>query len=434
MNPTKRIIICCDGTWNQPDIDPTNVVKLVRSIEPVAADGTQQVVFYDQGVGTGSKSDKLLGGAFGKGLAKNMLDCYRFLVHNYHEGDEIYTFGFSRGAYTSRAFAGFVYAIGLMKKSRLEQLPKAYQYYRTEPRKRPPSSYDDNPRPNIRMVGVWDTVGALGAPTPLLGRFTKPWVGFFNTHISPIIEYAYQALALDEQRTTFRPDLWTGTVEPHQTVEQCWFRGVHSDIGGGYKESGLSDIALFWMVGKAQDLGLEVDTDYLRHICHPNPNMAAHDSFSTGYKLLEKLKVKPLIRNVYGEQEDERTRPLNVTIHDTVMTAIRSGHYLPQNFDFPFPEEVVDQPESDHDYHERRHETRHTVNHVEAEVALAPDAQPLSCELLDYSLKGGVRIRTNQPIQAGAKVQIASDFFDPTEAVCVWTKEQDHGLAFEKAA
>lgn len=431
MIRSKRIIICCDGTWNQPDVDPTNVVKMVRSINPVADDGTQQVVFYDQGVGTGSKTDKLVGGAFGKGLAKNVLDCYRFLVHNYHEGDEIYALGFSRGAYTARAFAGFVYAIGLMEKSELEQLPKAYRYYRTEPGKRPPSPYDNNPRPAIRMVGVWDTVGALGAPTPLLRKATRNWVGFFNTHISPIIEHAYQALALDEQREPFLPDLWTGTVEPHQTVEQCWFRGVHSDIGGGYQESGLSDIALFWMAGKAQDLGLDLDTRYLQHIGHPNPNMPAHDSFSVGYRLLEMLKFQRGIRSVYG---DPHHPPLNITIHDTVMASIRSGHYLPQNLDFPFPGEVIDEPASDRDYHERRHQPRHTVTHVEAELALASDAQPLSCELLDYSLEGGVRIRTNHPIQQGAKVLVASDFFDPTEAVCVWKNNQDHGLAFAKAA
>lgn len=431
MIPSKRIIICCDGTWNQPDVDPTNVIKLVRSIKPMASDGTQQVVFYDQGVGTGSKTDKLIGGAFGKGLAKNVLDCYRFLVHNYHDGDEIYTLGFSRGAYTARAFAGFVYAVGLMQKSELETLPQAYRYYRTEPGKRPASTYDENNRPAIRMVGVWDTVGALGAPMPLLRKATRNWVGFFNTHISPIIEHAYQALALDEQREPFLPDLWTGAVEPHQTVEQCWFRGVHSDIGGGYKESGLSDIALFWMAGKAQELGLDLDTRYLQHIGHPNPNMAAHDSFSAGYRVLELLKFKRGIRNVYGDPDNP---PLNVTIHDTVMASIRSGHYLPQNLDFPFPGEVIDETASDHEYHERRHQQRHTVTHVEAELALAPDAQPLSCELLDYSLEGGIRIRTNHPIQQGAKVQVASDFFEPTEAVCVWKSAQEHGLAFSKAA
>lgn len=431
MISSKRIIICCDGTWNQPDVDPTNVVKMVRSIKPTADDGAQQVVFYDQGVGTGSKTDKLIGGAFGKGLAKNVLDCYRFLVHNYHDGDEIYAIGFSRGAYTARAFAGFVYAVGLMEKSELETLPQAYRYYRTEPGKRPASRYDENNRPTIRMVGVWDTVGALGAPTPLLRKATRNWVGFFNTHISPIIEHAYQALALDEQREPFLPDLWTGTVEPHQTVEQCWFRGVHSDIGGGYKDCGLSDIALFWMAGKAQELGLDLDTRYLQHIGHPNPNMAAHDSFSAGYRLLEMLKFERGIRSVYGDPDNP---PLNITIHDTVMASIRSGHYLPQNLDFPFPGEVIDEPVSDHEYQERRHQQRHTVTNVEAELALAPDAQPLSCELLDYSLEGGIRIRTNHPIQQGAKVQIASDFFDPTEAVCVWKSDQEHGLAFSKAA
>lgn len=422
MHPHKRIIICCDGTWNQPDIDPTNVVKMVRSIKPVATDGTEQVVFYDEGVGNGSKTDRLLGGAFGKGVAKNVLDCYRFLVHNYSPNDEIYCLGFSRGAYTARAFAGFVHAVGLMEKSELEELPKAYSYYRTEPEKRPNTRYDENIRPDIRMVGVWDTVGALGAPTPLLKRVTNQWVGFFNTHISPLIEHAYQALALDEQRSPFVPDLWTGSVEPHQTVEQCWFRGVHSDIGGGYKESGLSDISLLWMADKAQALGLDLDRRYLERITAPNPMKEAHDSFTAGYRLLELLKFERSIRSVYGNPDNP---PLNVTIHESVLTAVRSGQYQPENPDFPMPE---GKPA------ERRTSERHTVSHGEAELAVARDAQPLSCELLDFSKQGGAHIRTNHPIEQGATVQIASDFFEPTEAVCVWKKGQDHGLAFAKAA
>lgn len=419
MHPHKRIIICCDGTWNQPDIDPTNVVKLVRSIKPVAADGSQQVVFYDEGVGNGSRSDRILGGAFGKGVAKNVLDCYRFLVHNYCPRDEIYCFGFSRGAYTARAFAGFVHAVGLVEKSELEELPKAYSYYRTEPEKRPNASYDENVRPEIRMVGVWDTVGALGAPTPLLKKVTHRWVGFFNTHISPLIEHAYQALALDEQRGPFVPDLWTGTVEAHQTVEQCWFRGAHSDVGGGYKETGLSDIALFWLADKAQSLGLDLDRTYLERVTEPNPLMTAHDSFSAGYRLLAMLKFDRGLRSVYGDPENP---PLNVSIHESVMEAIRNGHYQPENPDFP-----AARPD-------RRASERHTVSHGEAELALTRNAQPLSCELLDFSSRGGAHIRTNHPIEEGATVQIASDFFEPTEAVCVWKKGDDHGLAFARAA
>ncbi len=421
MHATKRIVICCDGTWNQPDIDPTNVVKVVRSITPTAADGTQQVVFYDQGVGTGSHTDRLLGGAFGKGVAKNVLDCYRFLVHNYQAGDEIYTFGFSRGAYTARAFAGFVYAVGLMEKSDLEALPKAWHYYRTEPEKRPNARYDENIRPQIKMIGVWDTVGAHGAPTPMLGQLTRHWVGFFNTHLSQIVENAYQALALDEQRAAFVPDLWTGAVDPSQHVEQCWFRGVHSDIGGGYKETGLSDIALRWMTDKAQLLGLEMDNRYLEQLTHPNPRMSAHDSFHAGYRLLELLRVNRGVRLLFGNPEDP---PLNVSIHESVHESIKSGLYTPQNPDFPHTEAMK----------ERRASERHTVTHGEAELALAQNAQPLSCRLLDFSRQGGVHIQTNQPIEEGATVQIASDFFEPTEAVCVWKKGQDHGLAFAKVA
>ncbi|MCG8519961.1 MAG: DUF2235 domain-containing protein [Pseudomonadales bacterium] len=454
MRSKKRIILCCDGTWNQPDIDPTNVVKLVRSIRPTGPDGTEQVVFYDEGVGTGSRVDRLLGGAFGKGVAKNVLDCYRFLVHNYSHEDEIYCFGFSRGAYTARAVAGFVHAVGLMEKSELETLPKAYRYYRTPPEQRPNSIYDENVRPDIRMIGVWDTVGAMGAPTPLLKNLTSHWVGFFNTHLSPQVKHAYQALALDEQRGPFAPDLWTGQINDDQTVEQCWFRGVHSDIGGGYKEAGLSDIALLWMADKARTLGLDFDATYLAGLTDPDPAMPAHDSFSTGYRLLEMLRFEKGIRAVYGDPADP---PLNVAIHHSVERLVRSGKYLPRNPDFPelegMPSRVettsgiatasqpaaaaTDAPDSDtipSRGEDRRQSRRHQVGPVEAELAVSQGAQPMSCQLLDFSPGGGVRIRTEQAIKEGDRVQIASDLFDPADAVCVWHQGDEHGLAFVKAA
>lgn len=436
MHTPKRIIICCDGTWNGPDIDPTNVVKLVRSIKPTAADGTQQVVFYDQGVGTGGTVDRLLGGTVGKGLAKNVLDCYRFLVHNYEDKDEIYCFGFSRGAYTARAFAGLVYAIGLMEKSELEHLPKAYHYYRTPPKERPNASYDTNVRPDIRMIGVWDTVGALGAPTPMLGKLTSPWVGFFDTHLSSIVKHGYHAMALDEERAPFKVNPWTGSLHPDQVVEQCWFRGVHSDIGGGYKESGLSDIALLWMADKAEALGLDLDRPYLERMTNPNPRMKAHDSFSAAYHALELFKAGRHVRRVYGDQAEP---PINITVHDSVMDLVRAGEYQPTNPDFPMPEAAVRRAaaaevEVPEIRTERRKVRRTILEGTEATITVPSRKQPVTCRVLDFTGDGGLRIETSRPLKEGDTVEVRSELFGSEQAVCVWKHGKQNGLRFSSAA
>jgi hypothetical protein len=416
MAAAKRIIICCDGTWNEPDEIPTNVTKMVRAISPLSPDGVHQVVFYDQGVGTGGKIDRFVGGAFGSGLEKNVIDCYRFLIHNYQLGDEIYTFGFSRGAYTARAFVGLINAVGLLEKSTLDKLKQAYKYYRTEPDKRSEGQYDDNYRPEIRMIGVFDTVGALGAPTPLLGKFTRNWVGFFNTRICAQVRYAYHALALDERRAPFQPDLWTGSLNEDQYMEQCWFSGAHSDIGGGYTECGLSDIALQWMVGKAMALGLEFNQSYLDAQCKPDIAMQPHDSYNFGYKLLERLGSGESLRRIYGDPADP---PINISIHDSVYQRIAAGHYRPQNPDFPTADKAAD----------RRSKVRLQATDTPlAKLTLKEFAA--NCQLLDYSQQGGARIQYDGELKAGDNLTIDCDRFGSSSAECVWKKGNQYGLRF----
>ena len=416
MAAAKRIIICCDGTWNEPDEIPTNITKLVRAISPQSPDGVHQVVFYDQGVGTGGSIDKFIGGAFGSGLEKNVLDCYRFLIHNYQLGDEIYTFGFSRGAYTARAFIGLIHAVGLLEKSTLDKLKQAYKYYRTEPDKRPEGHYEDNYRPEIRMVGVFDTVGALGAPTPLLGKFTRNWVGFFNTRICAQVKYAYHALALDERRAPFQPDLWTGSLQDDQYMEQCWFAGAHSDIGGGYAECGLSDIALQWMVDKAMALGLEFNQRYLDILYQPDLHMQPHDSYSYGYKLLEKVGSGESVRRIYGDPADP---PINVSIHDSVYQRVAAGKYRPQNPDFPPADKWTD----------RRSKIRSLATDSPlAQLTLKEFAA--QCQLLDFSAGSGARIQYNGELNAGDNISIECERIGKNTALCVWKKGNQYGLLF----
>ena len=278
---SKRIIICCDGTWNKPESETrvwdkkqkiTNVLKTVRAIKPVGSDGKNQIVYYEKGVGTGGFFDRWIGGFTGKGIDQNIKNAYRFLCNNFVEEDEIFCFGFSRGAYTVRALGGLVNLVGIINKLELNHLPIIYKYYRTSPEKRKnhPSHLiiqqliknEKTAKPEIKFMGVWDTVGALGAPTPLLGWITKKlFVGFFNT-AAENIKYAYQALAIDERRRPFTPSVWTDCSEK-TVMQQVWFPGAHSNVGGGYEEAYLSDLAFLWMVEKAAQLGLTFEDKYL---------------------------------------------------------------------------------------------------------------------------------------------------------------------------
>ena len=414
----KRIVICSDGTWNTPET-PTNVVKIVRAIKPIGSDGVPQIVFYDQGVGTSNWFDRFIGGVFGKGIEQNVLDAYRFIAHNYQIGDEIYCFGFSRGAYTARALGGMLHTIGLLPKDELQNLITAYQYYRTPPAKRTTQSYQNNLKPEIELMAVWDTVGSLGAPTPLLRRFTKPLVGFFNTHLSPEIKNAYQALAIDEKRGVFKPALWTGEVSPGQTIEQVWFSGVHSDVGGGYQETGLSDNTLLWMIQKSAHIGLEFDDQYLENksLVHANQLAPIHDSYSLPYRLLEKAGMPSGIRSLEGESDDP---PINVTVHESVHARInRLQDYRPENI-----VDTLGVTKTE----DRRHYTRIITSQFKGTIK--SDERDLSCDILDYSPLGGVRVECDDDLDISDAVAISSSKFAKTLATCEWKDGNTYGLKF----
>lgn len=344
----KNIVICLDGTGNQIEENLSNVLKLYRAVEK----SNDQVVFYDQGVGTlgqkvswGRLRQKLkngLGLAFGLGLDDNVLKAYQFLVEHYRthkvqgsktpQGDKIFIFGFSRGAHTARVLAGLIYEIGILRPNQSHLSGAALTAYKQakQPIARDESNEDvyEGEGANFRRVaathtaaieflGLWDTVSSVyvpnaKAPWPPLTREKPP-----HTSVNPAVRIMRHALAIDEFRRMFRADHWaadqvfkpnshsTGTPDPQDAAEM-WFAGCHSDVGGGYKRkhSASSQFSLIWMLAEAQrEAGLKVSkrmADYVTGVkpwsrnttyLYPAPDVSAqvHTSLTSAWWSIEVL-------------------------------------------------------------------------------------------------------------------------------------------------
>jgi uncharacterized protein (DUF2235 family) len=282
----KKLIIFCDGTWNKPTEYSTNVLRMLQATQPKDYDKNPQIVHYIPGIGT-RKGESLRGGTFGYGISDNIMDAYSFIVSNYECGDEIFLFGFSRGAYTARSIAGLVRNFGILKRTHLALVDVAYDHYKSgsaewhpdgaetkEFRQNYCHKEETNEDTTIKFLGVWDTVGALGAPFGAVVGFIVDKLfkcSFHDTKLSTYVLNAYHALAIDERRWPFRPTLWQTKAEHEKRnkesmkehgylrYEQKWFPGVHSDVGGGYKQTGLSDCALSWMAECAARHGFNAD-------------------------------------------------------------------------------------------------------------------------------------------------------------------------------
>lgn len=306
----KRLVFCFDGTWNRLSADnPTNVVKLAQMVCPVASDGTPQLVYYDEGIGTGTYfAKRLFQGFNGDGMERILREAYRFLIFNHEPGDELFIFGFSRGAFTARSFAGFIRHAGILDVASASRIDDALRIYREAPagitgsesldalafraehctamcvseddrayRRMTVAGFDpETPVLDIRYLGVWDTVRALGVPdrVPFSQRINSEH-GFHDAVLTSKIASARHAVALDERRITFPPTLFgrdkveelnarrqecrTTPFEPwERPYQEQWFPGVHGAIGGGGADRKLSDAALHWVLSGARRAGLQL--------------------------------------------------------------------------------------------------------------------------------------------------------------------------------
>ncbi|GAV21266.1 hypothetical protein MMIC_P2248 [Mariprofundus micogutta] len=382
----KNIIVCADGTGNKGGTTPdSNVYKIYKAINKrfkgETSDGfacDEQVVFYDNGVGT-EKNNYLraLGGGFGFGFEDNVRDLYKYLARNYNPGDRIYFFGFSRGASTVRACNGFIRKCGLAKgkgkqNHQLDELvTKAFSAYQL--RKKQPdvaeavrTSEQFHAVVPIHFMGVWDTVVALGFPTgtdvtgtasKVFNKFSE-WAGnrldrkwwqhkFYFYKLTGNVVNAYQALAIDDERTAFWPFVWNEKLPQveldllkkedgspiERTVEQVWFAGMHSNVGGGYARSGMASVPLYWMMKRAAKCGLQFEDGAIedaQHDSHVHGNM--YDS-RNGVAMMYRYHPREIEKLCKPEKDGKVIKKLKgeIKIHRSVIERInhRTANYAP---------------------------------------------------------------------------------------------------------
>ena len=411
----KAIVLFSDGTGNSSaKLFKTNVWRMYEAVDlgPPAEGKRHQISYYDDGVGTSAfKPLALLGGAFGWGLKRNVLDIYRFACRNCRAGDEIYGFGFSRGAFTMRVAIALIASQGLVQSSNeaelLQRSRDAYRAFRRDlvprrlawptrlrrrirdivsglgRRRLPPYDQSGNLHPTIRFVGVWDTVAAYGGPIVEITRAIDNWVfplSMPDYKLHERVLRARHALAIDDERDAFQPLLWDEVHEerleregrvPPGRIEQVWFTGMHSDVGGGYPDESLSYVSLLWMIEEAENAGLRTLTTIKdRFVALASSAGPIHDSRHglAAYYRYQPRKIAawthpvdptttslrdPLIRDAHGRPQGLLR---SVKVHESVIARIAAGtdRYapltLPRRFEIVPPQvagENVPQADSD---------------------------------------------------------------------------------------
>lgn len=269
----RRLIICCDGSWHRlASKYPTNVVKLAQAVKRRDSKRTSQVVYYGEGVGAGNKSR--ISGILGLGLDEDIIEAYTFLALNYEPGDEVFLFGFSRGAYTVRSLTGLIHCSGLVGRKQMRMIPEAFELYRDRtiaPNSPKAKTFREThgDRIPIQVLGCWDTVGALGFPVQIPGisvdKLFNQRFAFHDTRVTPSVQFAFQAKAIDEIREVFKVTPMLPSTIKGQVVEEAWFPGNHSCVGGGRKSAApLANRCLIWILERIEAHGMQLSTDLNR--------------------------------------------------------------------------------------------------------------------------------------------------------------------------
>jgi uncharacterized protein (DUF2235 family) len=352
----KRLVVFLDGTWNSVNSN-TNVWRMRALCASTGSDGKPQLVYYGIGV------NGFLGGVFGQGLDDNIRLAYEWLVENYNDGDEIYIFGFSRGAYTARALAGLVAIDGILKPGSPIGVGELFERYKQgdlniwqlgDKQKKAGDAARFTTKEEwllkysrpveVKFVGVWDTVGSVGWKTGNIRGVSRSQFDYLQTGLRIHILNAYHALAIDEHRDDFSPTLWDRRLSKGKgdvvaqprllaSVEQRWFVGAHANVGGGYETDLLAQAPLRWMMKKAESQGLrfrsevDLDGDALKA-----PINDSYKEFAGGWY----AKVfSPLYRTI-GREPEVRKKGTYLNVNETIDASVferwrADPNYRPSN-------------------------------------------------------------------------------------------------------
>ena len=429
----QKLIIFSDCCWIRPQYRsknrrvPGNISLAHHCLAPKDDLDVPQIPYFREPPQKLFSAAGLMRRYFGLGLQAEVFDIYRFLSITYQQGDEIYLLGSGLGAYNLRRLADMIDRVGLLEPDDLHMLPEIFEYYQipvdalsTPAAMEMKEKFNGRPV-RIRFLGCWDTVGSHGLPLPLFQQISQSWMMLHDHDVNANVDAAFQALALDERRKLFQPALWTGAHSSRlEKIEQVWFAGSHENIVGGRRDSGLSDIALIWLLNRAQEHGLSFDPEKLAEISAPDiaGSIARKRRFIYG---------KPIsIGRPYNRPVD---RTKGEKLHESVLQKQQAeGKYLPPQLASLRPGDIPVFKELNEPIANKR---RHLRRKVDWPAFLINGDVKLNASLVDYS-KSGAKVWLHGQIPVGTSIilQSSRSFMEGLKSKVIWSQDNFIGLEF----
>lgn len=439
----RNLVIFSDCCWQRTEYRskkrrvPTNASLAQTCLTLISPDSVEQISFPPIAAGPPSKFRQLTRQLCGAGLRSEIFNAYSFLVHTYLPGDKIFFIGAGLGAFNLRRLADMIDRVGLLDPENIEDLADAFEYSQIPiealdtPAAQQISDKLNGRHISIDFLGCWDTIGSYGLPTPGLNRISQSWMMLHDHKVNSNVKAAYQALALDEARPRFRPGLWTGSQAlEKQIVEQVWFAGSHENIVGGRRDSGLSDIALIWLLQRAEEHGLGIDHEKLDENAAADPKGKISKTkwaYLTAPLALRKARYRPVGQTSLGFTDKTGAEPEK--LHETILIRRQAvKNYLPHQL-ASLPEGAIPIfAKKTKDMENRRIHERFAGDWA---AVLVDDDSQTSVSLVDYSLTGARIWVAGTPPEGNTFVLKSSmKFLDDLRSRVVWVKDGFLGLEF----